>query len=72
MPYRTEAPETYVRLLPVISRMECFGCDWKCIYDVGPDSPVPCISNVSVDAVWAQVQRALDSKENGRRRDAYD
>lgn len=45
--------------LPVVFPMPCFGCDWKCIYPRGPSAPAPCVDNVSVDAVWAQVQRAI-------------
>lgn len=45
--------------LPVVFPMPCFGCDWKCIYPVAPGEPTPCVENVSVDQVWAGVQRVV-------------
>lgn len=31
--------------------MECFGCDWRCKFDRGPDDAVPCVDHISVAAV---------------------
>ena len=56
--------------LPVVFPMPCFGCDWKCIYQVVPGDPTPCVENVSVDAVWAAVQSALEQTPYSRERDA--
>ncbi len=42
--------------VPVVSPMECFGCNWHCTKQVEMDSPVPCLSAITVDqvleAVW--------------------
>lgn len=58
MPYQLEAPS---RRLPqaVAAPMDCFGCDWKCVYTVDPGSPTPCIANVTADAVWVRVLETL-------------
>lgn len=43
----------------VIYGMDCFGCNWRCIYDVPPGEAVPCIRNIGVDAVWKAVKRTI-------------
>jgi len=48
--------------LPVVFPMPCFGCDWKCIYPVAPGEPTPCVENVTLEAVWAQVQASVLEK----------
>jgi len=48
--------------LPVVFPMPCFGCDWKCIYPVAPGEPTPCVENVTVAMVWAEVQAAVLSE----------
>ena len=44
------------RLKVVYHKMPCYGCDWKCVYHINEDEPAPCISNISVDAVWNEVK----------------
>lgn len=40
----------------VYKRMECFGCNWHCIYKREDKSqPFPCISNITVDMVWSSI-----------------
>src|SRR5262249_35483629 len=54
--------------LPVWQPMDCYGCDWDCIYPVARGMPRPCIEGVSIDAVWKAIERrigALD-QESGR------
>jgi hypothetical protein len=61
-PYNpAEAP---VRALPhtVGYPMPCYGCDWICEHTTRTDRPYPCISGVTVDAVWFQVQAALAAR----------
>ena len=45
--------------------MDCFGCDWRCIYRVSPGAPKPCVSNVQVDAVWDSVRGVLNEVTAG-------
>ena len=46
VPYPNEAAGAGIRLFPVYHEMPCFGCNWRCIYDVQAGQAVPCISNV--------------------------
>ena len=41
--------------ITVIHPMNCFGCGWKCIYDVASNAAVPCIANISVDSVMGKI-----------------
>jgi len=43
----------------VYHKMPCYGCDWKCVYHIKDEDPAPCISNISVDAVWNEVNILL-------------
>jgi ADP-heptose:LPS heptosyltransferase len=54
MPYGTNMPET-VRPRAIYRLMECYGCDWKCKFDVPQGSAVPCLDRISVDEVWSAV-----------------
>ena len=46
-------------LKAVYYKMPCYGCDWKCVYHIKDEDPAPCISNISVDAVWNEVKILL-------------
>jgi len=43
----------------VYYKMPCYGCDWECVYHIKDEDPAPCISNISVDAVWNEVKILL-------------
>lgn len=49
--------ESRVRSEAVYTKMDCFGCNWRCCYKVDPDAPLPCVDRVSTSAVWDAVQR---------------
>jgi len=36
----------------VYDKMECFNCNWNCIYQTQPEAPQPCVSIVGVEQVW--------------------
>jgi ADP-heptose:LPS heptosyltransferase len=57
MPY----PEQIAPQVPAAAyhEMECYGCNWRCIYHPGPDEAAPCILGVEVDAVWERVEAVL-------------
>ncbi len=40
----------------VFEKMECYNCNWLCKFTTGKNEPFPCISNVSLAAVWQQVR----------------
>ena len=41
--------------------MSCYGCNAKCVYPLQTNEPPPCVSNISVDAVWEKVVPLLTS-----------
>ena len=42
-------------------KMDCFGCNWNCIYEHPPDAAVPCISAITVDEVWRTIETSLET-----------
>ncbi len=46
------------RLSVVERRLPCYGCSWRCIYNVAPGSPAPCIGDIEVSDVMAALARA--------------
>jgi len=36
----------------VYEKMECYNCNWICIFKTTPEQSYPCISNVSFEKVW--------------------
>lgn len=60
-PYDIVADDNRPLPLPVIHRMECYGCNWQCKFPVKDGEPVPCIANITVDNVWQSVVNLLRS-----------
>ncbi len=54
MPYGTNVAET-VRPRAIYHLMDCYGCDWKCKFEVPQGATVPCLDRISVDDVWSVV-----------------
>ena len=48
-----------VRPVSVIHKMDCFGCNWRCIWTDDASAPYPCVSGVQVNQVIAGVESAL-------------
>jgi ADP-heptose:LPS heptosyltransferase len=64
LPYLTEHP-MQARLPIVVSNpMNCYGCRWKCEYDISDLEAVPCIKDVSVAAVYEACTSALNPKQS--------
>ena len=61
LPYEIEADSARAMPVAVAHQMECFNCNWQCVYEVKPDDAVPCVANVSVDDVWSAVKVQLDA-----------
>jgi ADP-heptose:LPS heptosyltransferase len=38
--------------LCVYEKMDCFNCNWDCIYQIAGNMPYPCISCISLEKVW--------------------
>lgn len=59
LPYQIETQTSKPCPVPVTHKMECFGCNWKCIYKVDHGQPVPCIENVTTADVWSAIEKIL-------------
>lgn len=59
MPYQIEKQATTPQSVTVTQGMECFGCNWKCIYKLNPNEPPPCIENITVAHVWYAIENLL-------------
>ncbi|WP_445890724.1 glycosyltransferase family 9 protein [Desulfosoma sp.] len=68
VPY-PEVLDTCGRPTPIIvfEKMSCFGCGWKCIYQLKSGMPAPCISAVRVDSVWESLMEAFKFSRNLQR-----
>lgn len=43
----------------VYEKMECFNCNWNCIYPTPANAPYPCISTIGVEQVWDAVESMI-------------
>ena len=63
LPYPESAgPDIVLKI--VTYPMPCFGCNADCVYELDKNEPAPCISNISVDAVWQEVEKIIESEVN--------
>lgn len=51
LPYPVNPGKPCIAPLTVAHHMECFGCNWRCHYEVAVGDPVPCISAITVESV---------------------
>ncbi len=51
----------------VYCTMDCFNCNWECIYRVKNDQAFPCISAITVDDVWEAVRKILETQSQKAR-----
>ena len=49
--------------VPVFQEMECFGCNWECIYRIQPGKAAPCVERVSFESVLFAVRALMDTKK---------
>jgi ADP-heptose:LPS heptosyltransferase len=61
VPYRE--PNQRIPMAIVYNKMECFGCDWTCIYKIPRGAAAPCITSVTLESVWASVRALLKDSE---------
>lgn len=48
----------------VYKKMECFGCNWRCIHTRTSNSqPFPCVFNITVEMVWPAINTLLETIE---------
>ena len=55
-PYPEHLPH---KPLCVFEKMDCYYCNWNCIFKTETWQTHPCVSNVSLEAVWLAVQQLL-------------
>ncbi|NTW58823.1 MAG: glycosyltransferase family 9 protein [Nitrospirae bacterium] len=58
-PYKVEEKGTTSLPEAVYHVMDCFNCNWRCIYPLTSDGIVKCIDLVSVDSVWQKIEGLL-------------
>lgn len=56
LPYRVEVSSSRPFPLVVAHWMDCYHCNWVCIYDPQEGEPAPCVRNISIDSVWDAVR----------------
>jgi ADP-heptose:LPS heptosyltransferase len=61
MPYDKNTLNTWNLPVPVICRMDCFGCDWKNDSCKKHNGVAPCIEKISVDDVWSETQKIIET-----------
>lgn len=59
LPYGVAAPAGQPLPRPVVHRMDCFCCDWRCIYKLTRDATALCVALIAVDAVMDAVAEVL-------------
>lgn len=63
MPYRLEQETDKPLPVAVVHKLDCFGCNWECLYNQSLDKVAPCVSHISVDDVWEAVEKILVDKD---------
>ena len=61
MPYEVETRDDRPLPVAVLHKMPCFGCNWRCIYDVPKTKPTPCIEEIMTAQVWSVIEQVIDS-----------
>jgi ADP-heptose:LPS heptosyltransferase len=60
MPYDLDNKSNAILPIVVFNKMDCFGCNWGCIYPAKPDEPCPpCITGIEVDQVEKACIKAI-------------
>ena len=62
MPYDIDSKTEKPLPVPIIHKMDCFGCNWRCRYFVEDGKPVPCIEKISVEEVFAALQPLIKKR----------
>ncbi|HZY35213.1 MAG TPA: glycosyltransferase family 9 protein [Mucilaginibacter sp.] len=43
----------------LFEKMDCFNCNWQCIYQTPANEPFPCVANVDLENVWQTISGLL-------------
>jgi len=52
-----------IKPVPVFERMDCFGCNWRCVKPHKPGAVMPCVAAIPVDAVIDAAHQATREGE---------
>ena len=63
LPYDIERKVERPLPFPIIHKMNCFGCNFRCRYPYQKYGPVPCIQKISVDDVFAALQTLIQKPD---------
>ena len=44
----------------IVEKMDCFICNWHCIYGAKEGNPFPCIERIAVESVFKAVKEILE------------
>ena len=64
MPYMLEADSPCSQPLSIAHKMSCFGCKWKCQFELAEGQAVPCIANIPVAEVFEAVASILNQPQD--------
>ena len=59
MPYIVENTEGCILPSVALYRMDCFGCHWRCKFEIDSNLAVPCVANVAVSVVTELCRKML-------------
>ncbi len=60
LPYQVESINTNKVPCIQIHEMDCYGCNWDCMYAQQPNETVPCIKNISIEQVYVESCKKLN------------
>jgi ADP-heptose:LPS heptosyltransferase len=61
VPYAVEEPVKRPLMQAAVHKMDCFGCDWRCIYTIPANKPQPCIEGIGVADVCQMIRGILSN-----------
>lgn len=59
LPYPSEMSRGRPLPVAISSKMNCFNCNWRCVYNIKKEEPFPCVKNITVNEVWELVRNVL-------------
>lgn len=62
IPYAPDIRTNKQLPIPVFRNMDCFGCNWNCVYKVTPEKSAPCIESVTLESVFSAVESIISTK----------
>jgi len=62
LPYPKRLRHNKAVPMPVYRQMDCFGCNWKCVFSPKGGEVMPCMKEVSVEDVWGAVTEIIQDQ----------